>query len=230
MRSIAPEGVLDTPLGLDVSTDGTLVVADTGNRRLVRIRADGSRFDPLPIACSAGARPCDPVDVVIDQSRQRYYIIDNDNHRIIVQDFDGSLIAQWGSYGEPPGQFQYPFLSTSDAQGDLYVVDVLNTRVQVINAAGRTVSIIGRWGIDRNQFFRPKGVAIAGNDTVLVSDSYTGTIQVFRRYRTFRGVLGTANGTLLRLTTPTGMACDTRGRLYVVEMTANRVSVFQLQD
>ena len=229
MRWIEQPGALDTPLGLDVSPQGTLVVADSGNHRLVRMRADGPRMEPVAIACPPRSPPCDPVDVAVDHARKRYYIVDNDNHRIIVQDFTGKLIAQWGSYGEKPGQFQYPFLIAGDARGDLYVVDVLNTRVQVLNAAGRTISIIGRWGIDRGQFYRPKGVALGPDDTIFVSDSYTGVIQVFRRYRTFLGVLATTDGSLMRLAAPTGMAIDSRRRLYVVEMAANRVSIFQLR-
>ncbi|MGW8324613.1 MAG: hypothetical protein ACWGNI_02845, partial [Desulfobacterales bacterium] len=65
---------------------------------------------------------------------------------------------------------------------------------------------------------------------IYVSDSYTGIIQVFDNSGKFHGILSTDAETFLRLTTPLGLAFDTRGRLYVVQTTLNKVSVFALRE
>jgi hypothetical protein len=63
-----------------------------------------------------------------------------------------------------------------------------------------------------------------------VSDSYLGVIQIFKRFRKFKGVLGNGDNQVLRFKTPVGIYIDDKFRLYVVEMLLNRVSVYQLTD
>jgi len=110
------------------------------------------------------------------------------------------------------------------------VVDVLNTRVQVFNKDGSTAGQVGQWGVTPGRLFRPKGVALGPDGTVYVADSYTGVIQAFEPTGTYRGVLADRLGRIMRLTTPVGMAFDRNGRLYVVQMEINKVSVFRLGD
>jgi DNA-binding beta-propeller fold protein YncE len=112
----------------------------------------------------------------------------------------------------------------------LYVVDVINTRVQVLNPEGLFVTSIGGWGVERGEFFRPKGVAIDKKSRVYVSDSYMGVIQVFKPGGEFHAVLGDpSKGGVKRFKTPTGIFIDRHNRLYVVEMFANRVSVYSIE-
>ena len=67
------------------------------------------------------------------------------------------------------------------------------------------------------------------SDRVYVSDSYMGVIQVFDPQGKFSGVLGeTGKKSIRRFTTPTGLFIDAHNRLYVVEMQANRVGVYQI--
>jgi sugar lactone lactonase YvrE len=83
--------------------------------------------------------------------------------------------------------------------------------------------------VEKGHFFRPKGVAVDGRDRVYVSDSYMGVIQVFDPQGKLIGVLGeTGRKTIRRFTTPAGLFIDMRNRLYVVEMKANRVGVYQI--
>ena len=55
-----------------------------------------------------------------------------------------------------------------------------------------------------------------------------GVIQVFNRYGNFKGVVGDDKGEVMRWKTPVGIAVDDRGRLYVVDMVANQVKVYDL--
>jgi streptogramin lyase len=112
----------------------------------------------------------------------------------------------------------------------LYVVDVINTRVQVLNSQGSFVAEIGGWGVEKGEFFRPKGVAVDKNNRVYVSDSYTGVIQVFESSGEFYGALGDpATGKVKKFRTPMGLFVDHNNRLYVVETLANKVGVYQLE-
>jgi len=224
-------GTCDTPLGIDSDRDGSIYLADSGNRLIQVFDGSGNFRFQFPVKVKDSLRTPDPVDVVIDEEKNRCYVIDNDNHRVLVYAKDGSrLVEQWGTSGEKPGEFQFPFLAALDNQSTLYVVDVLNTRVQAINHEGRAMAYIGKWGVDRGQFYRPKGVAVDNKERIYVSDSYLGVVQVFKRYRKFLGVLGNGDGEVVRFKTPTGLYIDDTLRLYVVEMLLNRVSVYQILE
>ena len=121
-------------------------------------------------------------------------------------------------------------MTAIDPNGDFYVVDILNGRVQRFTVLGKNPKQIGELGVLPGQLFRPKGIAVDERFFVYVSDSYTGLIQVYDDQGKFRGILSAGDRTLLRLITPLGMAFDSDRRLYVVQSTLNKVSVFVLRD
>jgi len=125
--------------------------------------------------------------------------------------------------------FDSPFLLDIDQEGNLYVVEVINTRVTVLAPDGKQLSTIGGWGVEKGEFYRPKGVAVDTQKRVFVSDSYLGVIQVFDQDGNIICVLKDEHGSLIKFVTPTGIFIDEQMRLYVVEMLANRVRVLQLQ-
>ncbi len=217
------------PLGIDVDGTGTVYIADSGNHRVQRFDSKG-RFLSLT-RLSAKENPADPTDVAVDEKKSRYYVVDNDNHCIRLYDrFSGKSLGTYGTAGTEKRSFRYPFLMTLDKNGYLYIVDVVNTRVQVLNPEGLFVAVIGGWGVQKGQFFRPKGVALDKNNNVYVSDSHMGVIQVFDAAGEFHSVLGdSATGAVKRFKTPTGISIDGRNRLYVVEMFANRVGVYHIE-
>jgi len=56
--------------------------------------------------------------------------VDYGNHRIQKFDSDGNFLAKWGSYGSEDGQFIYPFGIAFDSEGNFYVTERGNHRVQ----------------------------------------------------------------------------------------------------
>jgi DNA-binding beta-propeller fold protein YncE len=117
---------------------------------------------------------------------------------------------------------------TLDKQNYLYIVDVINTRVQVLNPDGLFVNFIGGWGVEKGEFFRPKGVTVDINGRIYVSDSYMGVIQIFTATGEFYAAIGEpVSGKVKKFKTPVGIYVDRRNRLYVVEMFANKVGVYR---
>ena len=219
------------PLGIDIDNSGKVYIADSGNHRLQIFHPDGQFIAKILIP-SNNKQPADPTDVAVDDSRNRCYIVDNDNHYILVYDLSNrKLIGTYGSPGSGKLAFRYPFLITLDKDRYLYIVDVINTRVQVLNPEGLFVEFIGGWGVEKGEFFRPKGVAIDRNNRVYVSDSYMGVIQVFDSNGEFFAVVGDpAKNSPKKFKTPMGLFIDNNNRLYVVEMLANRVSVYHIEN
>jgi DNA-binding beta-propeller fold protein YncE len=223
-------GQLLFPLGIAAAPDGKVYVADSGNHRFQVFESDGKLTETVSLPNVPSGIPPDPADIVVDPNRQRLYITDNDNHHVLVYNLTTHRFeSTWGSPGQGERQFRFPFLMDISSQGYLFIVEPINTRVQVINPEGKFVNFIGGWGVKAGQLFRPKGIAV-NEDKVLVSDSYLGSIQVFNTRGGFLGVLADAAGVPMKFTTPTGIAIDKkRKRLYVVELKANRISRVDLE-
>jgi len=218
------------PLGIDIDDAGRIYIADSGNHRVQVFNKDAGFISKIDLPDLKG-KPADPTDVAVDNSRNRLYVADNDNHRILLYDLSTmKLIKSIGEPGEQELMFRYPFFIALDNEQYLYIVDVINTRVQVINPDGLFVTFIGGWGVEKGQFFRPKGIAVDTKNKIYVTDSYMGVIQVFNTLGEFKGVLGNAKKQeLQRFKTPVGICIDNHNRIYVVEMLAQKVSVYSIK-
>jgi DNA-binding beta-propeller fold protein YncE len=217
-------GQFQFPLGITVAQDGHVYVADSGNSRFQVFTSAGDVIEAVTVPKTGSSALSDPTDVIVDSGLNRLYVVDNDNHKLHVYNLlSRTFEATWGGPGQGRRQFRYPFLIDISDQGYLFIVEPINTRVQVLNPRGKFVNFVGHWGVKSGQLFRPKGVAVVGQ-RVYVTDSYLGRIQMFDLSGEFQGLLSDASGTPVALTTPTGIAADiARKRLYVVELKANQV-------
>ncbi|MFQ5646179.1 MAG: NHL repeat-containing protein [bacterium] len=228
------DGQLNMPLGLDLDKKGNVYIADTRNHRLQIFGSQGKfieKYD-LPKFKTSLKEP-DPTDVLVVTPRdgdETLYIADNDNHRVLVLERENlKLVRTIGKHGfEEQGSFRYPFKLASDSDYSLYVVDVLNTRVQKFSSTGKYLRKIGRWGIKEGTFYRPKGVAVDNEDNVYVSDSYMGVIQAFKPTGEYDGVLAEREDLEKKFKTPVHIYLDQQKRLYVIEELDDRVSVYNI--
>ena len=222
-------GEMMFPLGIDVDNEGNVYLADSGNHRIQVFDPFGKYKSQLRIPSHEGV-PSDPTDLTVNESKNRIFVVDNDNHYILAYTLDTfELIDTYGSPGMEKREFRYPFLISTDKNDYLFIVDVINTRLQVLNSDGKFVQFIGGWGVEKGEFFRPKGVAVDSSNRVYVSDGYMGVIQIFKPNGEFDSVLGNSDtSTVKKFKTPSGIYIDNNNRLYVVEMFANRVGVYSL--
>ena len=224
--ALGGNAVLKEPVGIDVSAEGDVLVADSGNRRLVLFPAAQAPPHFIDIPSLSGDKPPDPTDAAFGSSAGTFHVVDNDNHRLVTLDRSGKSVWSKGIMGRNREEFRFPFMLDLDKDGNIYVVEVINTRVQVLAPDGAHVRFIGDWGIEPGQFFRPKGIAVSDQNEVYVSDSYLGVIQVFSREGQLLGVVGDEAGNLSKFTTPVGITIA-GNRLFIIEMWKNRLLVLE---
>ena len=227
-RGSAP-GEMLMPVGIGVSPSGEVFVADTGNHRIQVFSPTGNFLRLFPLVTGEKG---DPTDVLPSSFKHLCYVCDNDNHQIQVYDATtGEFVSAWGAKGKNLGEFRYPATLTMDSENNVYVVDVMNARIQTFNPYGERAWEVVAWGVGLDRLFRPKGVAVDSSQRVFVSDSYVGIVRVFLPGGDLFGFIGDAKGEeKRRFTTPTNIVLDRRGRLLVVETRANRVSVYRMRE
>lgn len=87
--------------------------------------------------------------------------------------------AIWGEKGTGPGQFNEPRGLAVDRDGDLYVVDSKNNRVQKLGPDGKPLQSWGKEGQDAGNFKDPCGITLGPDGSVYVADTWNHRIQKF---------------------------------------------------
>lgn len=210
-------------------------LADPIGGRLLRLASNGqlqqsllakNLMPPLPPANGEKIKPpAVPEPVAVAVYQDVLYWADRANHRICRYDLlKQQILGCFGKRGEMDGEFQYPYQMLFDRDGYLYVTDILNARIQVFDHTGRFFSQIGSFGTDANHLFRPNGIAMdVQNNVLFVSDSYFGTIKVFKAGAA-AGELMDSQGKPVKLQSPTSLAWRD-GALYVAETLAGKLMV-----
>ncbi|MFK5986692.1 MAG: hypothetical protein QM479_14890, partial [Pseudomonadota bacterium] len=221
---LAKNETLAAPMAM-LLLDKTILVADTGNFRLIEFNLQGQqlRIIALKEFLDAEKKPPEPVALWLEEDF--LYWSDRANHQLCQMLWKTKkLIRCFGEYGESSKQFRFPFQLATDRDGYLYSVDVLNGRIQIFNSRGKFFSQLGRFGLRAGELFRPNGIAVSKADMVFVSDSYLGFISVYQSGR-FLGYLKDANNVPLRFESPVSLSLK-NNKLWVVDSLKN--SVIQL--
>jgi sugar lactone lactonase YvrE len=141
---------LNNPGGVDVFDDGSVLVADTYNHRVVRLSADGLVVRSWGERGRAGRARGEfryPSDVEIAPDGG-FFVADAYNHRIQRFDAEGRLTDAWGGLFALglPGSFNgwFNVVSSIDlgADGDsILAVDFFNQRIQCFSLDGELLAI-----------------------------------------------------------------------------------------
>jgi DNA-binding beta-propeller fold protein YncE len=76
-------------------------------------------------------------DVAFDKNGNTFISDGYINSRIAKVDKDGNWLKSWGDRGKGPGQFNTPHSIATDANGNVYVADRGNHRIQVFDGDGK---------------------------------------------------------------------------------------------
>jgi DNA-binding beta-propeller fold protein YncE len=179
-----------------------------------------------------GADPLSsPVSVAVDTAGT-LYVIDALKNEIRVLAADGSPVATLGEAGSGPGQFAFRGENAGwgdlafGPDGNLYVLDPFNSRIQVLAPDGAFVREWGESGTGPGQFFEPHGIAVDGGGRVYVADSDNQRVQVFDAAGSLVGELTVPPSAGEPFRSPDDIAVDVAGVVYVTDSRTNRIYRF----
>jgi trimeric autotransporter adhesin len=190
-----------------------------------------------------------PAGVAVDGAGN-LYVADTDNHRIrrvtpggLITTVAGTGTRGFSGDGGPAtaAQFAYPAGVAVDGAGNLYIADAYNHRVRKVTPEGLINTVAGGAGggyrgdggpATAALLSNPFGVAVDGADNLYIADSVNHRI----RKVTLGGLITTAAGvgiggyggdgglaTAALINSPTGVAVDGAGNLYIADTGNSRV-------
>jgi sugar lactone lactonase YvrE len=175
-----------------------------------------------------------PTGLAIDRRRQLLYAVSgvsgkSQAHRVEVFSLAGEHLRTIGKRGSAPGEFNFPTNVAVAPDGTLYVVDMLNFRVQVFDGDGQLLGMFGQIGAGQpGTFDKAKALALDAFGNIYVTDSQQGFVQIFNpRYQSLMAFAGRGQAPGLMLL-PNAIAIDSKNTIYVADFAAGLVDVYQL--
>jgi DNA-binding beta-propeller fold protein YncE len=165
----------------------------------------------------------DPVGLALDKENRLLYVVDTQQDQVLVYDADTlKPLRKIGTSGKKhtlttPGDFALPSDIALDKDGNVYVTDTLNWRVEIFDAEGKFISQFGKHCDAIGCFERPKGIAVDGDGHIWVVDTSLNLVQAYDRDGALMGYVGGPGRLLGQFTDPVGIFIDQNNRIFVSE-------------
>ena len=171
------------PRGIVVDSQGHVLVADTGNKRIIVYDADGNFLSQFGGQGSAAGQFDEPVGLTLD-SQGNLYVADTWNQRIQVfaPSTDKSTYTpstQWDISGWLSQSLDNKPYLTADQHGHIFATDPDSFRVLEFTSNGEFVQTWGQSGTGLDNFGVPSGIAVDGEGRVWVSDAANNRLMRF---------------------------------------------------
>jgi DNA-binding beta-propeller fold protein YncE len=190
-------GQFDTPIGVGSTSDGEVIyVVDSVNLRILRFTGEGEfigawNAETDPNLSFAAAFNTGPTGMTVSED-DLVYVADTWNHRVVVIDRSGKFVREIGQRGgqvdlndnPDPTQETGLFFGPRGVvvhDGEIFVTDTGNERVQVFATDGTFLRAFGGFGTEPGKLIEPVGIAVTDDGMVYVADSGNDRVSVFER-------------------------------------------------
>lgn len=172
-----------------------------------------------------------PSGIALDK-QGNLYVVDAGNDRLVKYDPAGQRLRQWGGHGQGEGQFDFGGQQnppgsgnvTVDQQGNIYVADTGNARVQKFDRDGKFLLRWGSQGEGEGEFGRLVGVVVDTEGYVYTAeDAPRSRIQKFDPAGKFLLQWATYPSTIGLPFSPDDIAIDSQDVIYMVDLGSSSI-------
>jgi len=165
------------PISVAVAPDDTLLVTDPANNRLWRMDQGGSLLGDFPDPKERErSKLVQPVGVAV--SGDEVYVSDVADQQIKVYSLGGRFLRSFGEPGFRPGQFSFANGLAVGRDGNLYVADSNNRRVQVVDTHGTPIAVLDKTDLPEGMGL-PRAVALDRLGRVHVADTFGKAVYIY---------------------------------------------------
>ena len=128
------------PHGLKVDNENNIWVTDIGLNQIFKFSHEGKLLMKLGEGKVAGNDSLHfnkPTDITIANDGSFYVSDGYGNSRVIKFSATGKYLLEWGKKGDKEGEFNIPHGISLDSNGNVYVADRENNRIQVFDSNGK---------------------------------------------------------------------------------------------
>jgi len=235
------------PRGVAIDRNGNVYVADQNNHRIRKITPEGV------VSTFAGASTAGSIDGIGTAAKFNFpsglaldnagnvYVADFHNNKIrkitpegVVSTLAGSNAGFADGIGSS-AQFSNPYDVAVDGSGNVYVADYNNRKIRKITPEGVVSTLAGstQGSADGTgstaQFNNPISVAVDGSGNVYVADETNHNIRKITPGGEVSTLAGSTSGfadgvgTMARFSSPTGVAVDGVGNVFVADSNNNKI-------
>jgi sugar lactone lactonase YvrE len=133
------------------------VAADATGNAFIAVNSCVEKFSPSSSFIAQWVGFTEPVRMAIG-SEGYVFVVDHAASNVQVRKSNGTLVTAWGSYGASPGQFDNPIGIAVDGNGDVYVADTNNSRIQRFGFGPTPVQSV-TWGSMKARYRGERGAA-----------------------------------------------------------------------
>lgn len=207
------------PNNLTVDGQGNVLVADTGNHRVVKLDSEGRWIITFGSAGRGDGQLNLPTDVAVDRQGD-FYVADTGNDRIVK-------FSSAGKFVKAIAGLATPFGVTVDSNGNIYVADTSQHRVAVFSSEGALIKSWGQFGTEQPGDFRfLHDIELDSKGNVYVSDFVNHRIQKFTNDGKFLAMWGSLGRGRGQLNHPWALAFDRDDNLWVADFLNSRMQKF----
>ena len=190
------EATIGTDRGMAINQKGE-VVATSAAGRVAVFRPNGEEIRSIG-DCYQFTSPCG----VVTDGEGNILVVDQNS--ILKFTSEGQVVTSVGTEGSGHLQFSYPWgIAFNASSNKVYVTEVENHRVQVLNFDMTFFSTFGMKGNGEGEFESPHGIACDSTGKVYVADSIS--VQVFTAMGEFIRLFGDNNYVALAIDTTTDL-------------------------
>ena len=164
------KGKLKYPIGITVYNN-KIYVADRQNNRISVFQNDGKFFSII-----GQHHLSQYFDISID-TYSKLVVADWRHHCIYTFTLDGQCTNTFTATGTM--QLKEPCSVTTDSDGLVLIADTCNHTVFISDEVGNCLYCFGSQGSDEGEFNHPRGIAVAPNGNIYISDTCNKRIQIF---------------------------------------------------
>jgi sugar lactone lactonase YvrE len=130
-------GQFDHPHGIGIDSDGNIYINELNNARIQKFSNNGTFITQWGSNGTGPGQFTLPLEHLEVDFTDKVYMVDSaKNPRIQVFDTDGKFLTQFGKIGIGNAEFHKPEHVSVDKNGNIYVVDRGNHRIQVFSRCG----------------------------------------------------------------------------------------------